>query len=177
MFVEKIKEKVIIGAYSFRGDDFSLVGELLETPKVLFNIEDKVVRDMIVKLAELTFNFLAGHNFRGRFIPLMRMEELAGVNLITYINNSGIDYESRLYLLMALVSNDPENSPLDKLLLDFSVILHFNLSEKEIRSYINLRVSLEGVEDIFKIVESQSIEEYFALLLSSTNLNNKLFKD
>lgn len=177
MNVKEIKEKIIVGSYAFRGEEFSLAGEIMDTPKVLSSIENDATRNKIIRLAELTFNFLVGRNFRGNFMPFMRMDDVAGVNLITMINNCGIDYDARLYLLSSLVSSSNEDGSLEKILLDMSVILHFNLPEKEIRSYINLKCSLDSVDSDYRINDNQTLEEYLASILASSSFNHNLFTD
>lgn len=176
MFVKELKERIIIGAYSFRGEKFSLNGEIMKTPEVLYNIKDKVLRDEIVMAAELVFNFLSGHNFRGRFIPLMRGLRKTDY-LITDIFNSGIEYDSRILMLTSLVSNVDGGTTLDRLLLDYCVIMHFNITEEELRSYITFKGNLEDIDPAYAIGDDQTIEDYMSLLFSSTDLNINLFRD
>ena len=178
-YLDEVKTRINASmGYAFYGDKFSFIGERFNTPKILRDLEDEELKRKVINLSTLVLNFLSGFNARKSFIPLMRDEEVAGINLINKIHHCGIDYDTRLSVLYRLIGNGEFYNLMDALLLDFCVILHFNLKEKELRSYMSFKSKFmaTGDDKLFVIPDEMSVPEYLSILVQNSDFHNILFE-
>lgn len=177
MYLEELKERIKIGAYAYRGDTYSFGGNIIKTPEVLRNIKNQELKNVIIRLAELVLNTMEDVSTRPWIVPLMKGIKLDGTNLFSQISNGGIGYDARLHLLYRLISTGDEYRRDDVLLLDFCTILHFNVSETELRSYMESKWipnTFDGVE-IGPLDPDTTIEDYMLTLFKTTELDDNLF--